>query len=185
MKLIYTAITSLDGFIEDSTGNFDWSVPDAEVHAFVNDLERPIGTYLLGRKMYDVMQVWETLPTEGEPPEIGDYAGIWLAAEKVVYSRTLTEVSSANTRIERDFDAATVKAIVESATRDASIGGPELAAHAFKAGLVDEVRLFVSPISVGGGKAALPQGIALPMRLMDERRFGNGVVYLRYDVLRD
>lgn len=184
MKLIYTAITSLDGYIEDANGNFDWSMPDAEVHAFVNDLERPVATYLLGRRMYDVMVVWETMPLEGEPPEIADYAGVWHGAEKVVYSRTLNEVSSAKTRIERNFDPTAVKAILAAAAGEVSIGGAELAGQALAAGLVDEVRLFISPVVVGGGKLALPAGLSAQLALTDERRFSNGVVYLRYDVLR-
>lgn len=184
VRLIYTAITSLDGFVEDSTGNFDWSMPDEEVHSFINDLERPVSTYLLGRRMYEVMVVWETMPTDGEPPAIGDYARIWSAAEKVVYSRTLQDVSSERTRIERNFDPTAVKAILAAATGEVSIGGAALAGQAMMAGLVDEVRLFISSVVVGGGKLALPGGLSAQLALTDERRFSNGVVYLRYDVLR-
>ncbi len=184
MNLIYTAITSLDGFIEDANGNFDWSMPDEEVHSYINDIERPIGTYLLGRRMYEVMVAWETMPLEGQPPEIGDYQEIWQAAEKVVYSRTLNEVSSTKTRIERNFVPSVMNALVASSTGDVSIGGPELAGHAFTAGLVDELRLFVSPVMVGSGKPALPSGLFLPLGLIDQRRFSNGVVYLRYEIRR-
>jgi dihydrofolate reductase len=182
MKLIYAAITSLDGYIEASTGNFDWSAPDEEVHQFVNDLERPIGTYLYGRRMYDVMSVWETMPFDDEGPAMRDYARLWRAAEKVVYSRTLAHPVTSKTRIEREFDPAAVAQLKTSAATDISIGGPELAALALKAGLVDELGLFVSPVVVGGGKPALPTGVFQKLRLVEERRFGNGVVYLSYEV---
>jgi dihydrofolate reductase len=172
--LSYTAITSLDGYTADEDGRFDWSAPDEEVHAFVNDLERPIGTYLLGRRMYEVLAVWETM--DDDEPVIRDYAQIWRAADKVVYSRTLDDVSSERTRIEREFDPEAVRRI----EGDVSIGGGELAAHAIRAGLVDELRLFVSPVVVGGGNPALPDGVRWKLELVDERRFGNGVVYLRY-----
>ncbi|HEX6936165.1 MAG TPA: dihydrofolate reductase family protein [Actinomycetes bacterium] len=179
-KLIYSAITSLDGYIEDEDGKFDWSAPDAEVHTFVNDLERPIGTYLYGRRMYDVMVAWETLALADQPPFTRDFAEIWRAAEKIVYSRTLVTVSSARTRIERDFDPDALRALKSSAGRDITVGGPELAAQAFRAGLVDECHLFVAPIVVGGGKQSLPDKVRLRFELLDERRFGNGTVHLRY-----
>jgi dihydrofolate reductase len=179
-RLIYSAIASLDGFTADEDGNFDWSAPDEEVHAFVNDLERPVGTYLYGRRMYDTMVVWETMPLEGEPPPIRDYAEIWRAADKVVYSRTLETPASARTRIEREFDPEAVRRMKEAADRDLGVGGPELAGQALAAGLVDEVSLFLCPIAVGGGTRALPAAVRLPLELLEERRFGNGVVYVRY-----
>ena len=177
-KLIYSAITSLDGYVADEDGNFDWSAPDEEVHAFVNDLERPIGTHLDGRRMYEVLVVWETM--DDEHPVMQDYAAIWQAADKVVYSRTLETVSSARTRIERDFDAEAVRGLKARAARDLSVGGPELAAQAIEAGLVDEIHLFVTPVLVGGGKRAVRDGVRANLELLDDRRFGNGVVYLRY-----
>ena len=156
-KLIYSAITSLDGYVADEDGNFDWAAPDEEVHAFVNDLERPVGTYLYGRRMYEVMVAWETPETfTDQEPVLQDYAEIWQAADKVVYSRTLETVSSARTRIERDFDPEAVRQMKAQAERDISVGGPGLAAEAIKAGLVDEYHLFVSPVVVGGGTRALP-----------------------------
>ena len=180
-ELIYSAITSLDGYVADAEGNFDWAEPDEEVHAFVNDLERPVGTYLLGRRMYEVMVAWESPEMLADrSPIIRDFAEIWQAAEKVVYSTTLETASSARTRIERDFDPATVRNMKARAERDLSIGGPGLAADAFRAGLVDECRLFLAPIVVGGGTPALPDDVRLPLELVDERRFGNGMVHLRY-----
>jgi dihydrofolate reductase len=180
-KLIYSTIVSLDGYIADEDGNFDWAAPDEEVHAFVNDLERPVGTYLYGRRMYDVMADWETAHTVADqPPYMRDYAEVWQAADKVVYSRTLDKVSSARTRIERDFDPEAVRRMKASAARDLSVGGPDLAAQALKAGLVDEYHLFLNPIVVGSGNQALPDNFRLELELLDERRFGNGVVYLRY-----
>lgn len=179
-KLIYSAITSLDGYIEDEDGNFDWSAPDEEVHTFFNELERPVGTYLYGRRMYDVMVAWETLALADQPPFARDFAEIWRAAEKIVYSRTLVTVSSARTRIERDFDPDALRALKSSAGRDITVGGPELAAQAFRAGLVDECHLFVAPIVVGGGKQCLPDKVRLHLELLDERRFGNGTVHLHY-----
>ena len=180
-KLIYSAITSLDGYIADQDGNFDWAVPDEEVHTFINELERPIGTYLYGRRMYEVMVYWETAHTlADQPPFIQDFAEIWQAADKIVYSKTLETVSTAKTRIERDFDPDAVRQIKASAGRDITVGGPELAAHAFKAGLVDECHLFITPIVVGGGKRCLPDNVRLELELLDERRFGNGMVFLHY-----
>jgi dihydrofolate reductase len=179
-KLIYAALASLDGFVADEDGNFDWAEPDADVHAFVNDLARPVGTMLLGRRMYDVLVAWETLETADEPTQIKDFAEIWRAADKVVYSKTLETVSSAKTRIERSFDPDAVRRMKEEAARDLSIAGPDLAAQAIEAGLVDEIQLFLSPIVVGGGTAALPKGVRVTLELLDERRFGNGTVFLRY-----
>jgi dihydrofolate reductase len=179
-KLIYSALASLDGYIEDEHGNFDWAEPDEEVHAFVNDLERPVGTYLYGRRLYETMVAWETMGFADEPPYIRDFAEIWRAADKIVYSKTLEAVSSARTRIERNFDPAAVQQMKATAERDLTVGGPDLAAHAFRAGLVDECHLFLAPIVVGGGKQALPSGVHLRLELLDERRFGNGTVHLRY-----
>ena len=179
-RLVYAAITSLDGYVADEEGSWDWSAPDEEVHAFVNELERPIATHLYGRRMYEVLVAWETMDTAGEPASIRDYAEIWRGAEKVVYSRTLEAASSERTRIEREFNPETVRAMKESADRDLSIGGPDLAAQALAAGLVDEVNLLLSPVIVGGGNPALPEGLRLDLTLLGERRFGNGVVHLQY-----
>ena len=180
-KLTYSAITSLDEYVADEHGNFDWAAPDEEVHAFVNDLERPIGTYLYGRRMYEVMAAWERPDRiAGQPAVAQDFAKIWRAADKVVCSRTLQTVSSARTRIERTFDADTVRQMKARAGRDISVGGPDLAAQAIKAGLVDEYHLFLTPVLVGAGKPALPDGVRLKLELLDERRFGNGVVHLHY-----
>ena len=179
-KLIYSAITSLDGYIEDEDANFDWAKPDEEVHTFINDLERPVGTYLYGRRMYETMVAWETVRLGDQPPFIQDFAEIWQAADKIVYSKTLEAVSSARTRIERDFDAEAVRQMKAAAGRDITVGGADLAAQAFKAGLVDECHLFVAPIVVGGGKQSLPNNVRLKLELLDERRFLKGMVHLRY-----
>lgn len=181
--LIYSAITSLDGYIEDVDGRFDWAMPDEEVHSFINDLERSVGTFLLGRRMYEIMQVWETDPNlAAESPLLRDYAEIWQTANKIVYSKTLAAVSTRKTRLERVFDPEAVRKLKGTASQDISIGGPELAAHAFHAGLVDECQLFLTPILVGGGKPSLPNDVRLKLELLEERRFGNGMVYLRYRV---
>jgi dihydrofolate reductase len=182
-KLVYMAVASLDGYIEDEDGKFDWAVPDEEVHTFINDLERPVGTHLLGRRMYDVLVYWETIALAGQPASIRDFAAIWRAADKIVYSKTLEQVSSARTRIERNFDPEAVRELKAAAARDLSIGGPALAARAFEAGLVDEVQLFLSPIVVGNGKRALPADVRVQLDLLDDRRFGNGVVHLHYRVI--
>ncbi len=180
-KLIYSAIESLDGYVADEEGKFDWSEPDDEVHSFINTLAAPVGTYLYGRRLYDVMAYWESPPGIADQPlYIQDFAEIWQAAEKVVYSRTLESVSTARTRIEREFDAEAVRQMKENADRDILIGGPELAAEAFRAGLVDELQLFVAPVVVGGGTKSLPEKVRLNLELLDERRFGNGTVYFRY-----
>ncbi|HEY7021083.1 MAG TPA: dihydrofolate reductase family protein [Ktedonobacterales bacterium] len=179
-RLIYSAIASLDGYIADENGDFDWAAPNEEVHAFVNDLERPIGTYLYGRRMYDVMVAWETMDTGDEPLVIRDYAQIWRAADKIVYSRTLEKATSARTRIVRDFDPEAIRQMKVNAERDISVGGPELAAQALKAGLVDEIHLLLTPIIVGGGTQALPDHVRLKLELLDERRFSSGVVHLHY-----
>jgi dihydrofolate reductase len=179
-KLIYSAITSLDGYVADEDGNFDWAEPDDEMHTFVNELERPVGTYLYGRRMYEVMVAWETMDLSEQPPFIRDYAEIWRAADKIVYSRTLETVSSARTRLERDFDLGSIRRMKTQAGADVSIGGPDLAAQAIEAGLVDECHLFLTPIVIGGGKRSLPNNVRLKLELLDERRFGNGVVHLHY-----
>jgi dihydrofolate reductase len=179
-KLIYSALASLDGYVADKDGKFDWAQPDEEVHAFVNDLDRSVGTFLLGRRMYEVLVYWETIALADQPPYIQDFAAIWRAADKIVYSRTLDEVSSARTRIEREFDPEAVRQLKAAAGRDLAVGGPELAAQAFKAGLVDECHLFVAPIVVGGGTQSLPDNVRLELELLDERRFRNGMVHLRY-----
>ena len=180
-KLIYSAITSLDGYVADENGNFDWAAPDEEVHRFVNDLERPIGTYLYGRRIYETMVYWETAHTlPDQSPVALDFAQLWQAADKIVYSKTLDTPSSARTRIERDFDPDAVRRMKASAERDISVGGPDFAAQAIKAGLVDEYHLFLTPIIVGGGKQSLPDNVRLELKLLDERRFGNGVVHLHY-----
>jgi dihydrofolate reductase len=179
-NLIYSTICSLDGYIADEDGNFDWAEPDEEVHAFVNDLDRPVGTYLLGRRMYEVLLAWETMNTEDEPPVIQDFARIWRAADKIVYSTTLETVSTARTRIARTFDPDAIGRLKAATEGDVSIGGPGLAAHAIRAGLVDEWHLFLLPAVVGGGTRSFPDGVRLNLELVDERRFGNGTVFLRY-----
>jgi dihydrofolate reductase len=182
-KLIYAAIASLDGYVEDADGGFDWAMPDGELHAFVNDLERPIGTYLYGRRMYETMRFWETAGTAaGEPAVFADYASIWRAAEKVVFSRTLQTTSSARTRIERAFDPDEIRRLKRSSPADISIGGAELAGHALRAGLVDECHLFLCPVVVGGGKRALPDAVRVSLELLATRRFPNGVVHLHHRV---
>jgi dihydrofolate reductase len=184
-KLIYSAIASLDGYVADEEGKFDWAEPDEKVHTFLNDLERPVGTYLFGRRMYDVLVVWETLDVAEQPSFIRDFAEIWRAADKIVYSRTLESVSSAKTRIERDFDAGAVRQLKAQVPGDIAVGGPELAGQAIKAGLVDELHLFLAPIVVGGGKQSLPDDVRLKLELLSERRFGNGFVFLRYRTADD
>jgi dihydrofolate reductase len=180
-KLIYSAITSLDGYVADKDGNFDWAAPDEDVHRFVNDLERPIGTYLYGRRMYETMVFWETAHTlADEPPVVRDYAQIWQTADKVVFSRTLETLSSARTRIERDFHPDAIRQIKARADRDLSVGGPDLAGQAIRAGLVDECHLFLNPVVVGGGNPSLPSDVRVKLELLDERRFDNGVVHLHY-----
>jgi dihydrofolate reductase len=179
-KLIYSAITSLEGYVADEDGKFDWAEPDEEVHSFVNDLYRPVGTFLFGRRMYEVLVAWETFSLADQPRYIQDFAEIWRAADKVVYSRTLETASSARTRIERDFDPDAVRQLKATAERDLSVGGPDLAAQALEAGLVDELHLVVAPVVVGGGNQALPDKVRFDLELLDERRFGNGMVHLRY-----
>ena len=180
-RLIYSAITSLDGYVADEEGKFAWAAPDEEVHRFVNELERPIGTYLYGRRMYDVMAFWETAQTAA-PTAGQEYAEIWRAADKIVYSTTLDTVSSARTRIERNFDPEAIEQLKASAPSDISVGGPELAGHALRAGLVDECHLFLHPVIVGGGTPVLPSDLRLGLELLDERRFEGGVVHVHYRV---
>jgi len=179
-RLIYSAIASLDGYTADEAGNFDWAAPDAELHAFVNDLERGVGTHLYGRRMYETMAVWETMDVSAEPDVMRDYAEIWRAADKVVYSRTLAAPSTPKTRIEREFDPEAIRRMKEAADRDVSVGGPGLAAHALRAGVVDEIQLLLVPVVVGGGTRALPEGLRAGLDLLDERSFASGAVYLRY-----
>jgi dihydrofolate reductase len=177
-KLIYSASASLDGYVADEDGKFDWAAPGEEVHSFINDLERPVGTFLYGRRMYEVMAVWETLADDA--PVMRDFAQLWRAADKVVYSRTLEAVSSARTRLERDFDPEAIRQLKSAAARDIGVGGSELAGQAIRAGLVDEIQLFLTPILVGGGKPALPDDVRVKLELLDERRLADGVVYLHY-----
>jgi dihydrofolate reductase len=180
-RLVYTAIASLDGYVEDATGSFAWAVPDAELHAYVNELERPLGTHLYGRRLYETMRYWEDQGDgPDDPPVSAEYAAIWRAAEKVVYSRKLEAAPTARTRIEREFEPTAVRALKEGAERDLGIGGAELAGRAFDAGLVDEVNLFLHPVAVGGGKPALQVAKRLDLELLDQRRFASGVVHLRY-----
>jgi dihydrofolate reductase len=179
--LIYSGILSLDGYVADSAGGFDWAAPDDEVHTYVNELERPVGTYLYGRRLYDVMVAWETMDTGPDQPRaVRDYAALWRAADKVVYSRSLEHVTSARTRLERDFDPARVDTMTAAAGSDVSVGGAGLAGAALRAGLVDEIRMFLCPVAVGGGTRFLPDGVRLDLTLVDERRFSGGVVHLRY-----
>ena len=180
-KLIYSAIASLDGYVASEEGTWEWSMPTEEVHAAVNDRARSQGTWLLGRRMYDVLVAWETL--DDPEPVLRDFAAIWRAADKVVYSRTLEAVRSRRTRIERAFDPEAVRALKAELDHDLNVGGPGLAAQALRAGLVDEIDLFLSPIVIGGGNPALPSGIEIPLELVAERRFANGVVHLRYRVV--
>jgi dihydrofolate reductase len=180
-KLIYMTIASLDGYVADEEGTFEWAAPGEEVHAFVNDLERPIGTHLYGRRLYEVMIGWETMDTlPDQTPAVLDFAAIWQAADKVVYSRTLEAPSTARTRIEREFDPEAVRRMKASADSDISIGGPNLAAEAIRAGLVDELHLLLHPIVIGGGTPSLPDGVRWGLELLAERRFANGVVHLHY-----
>lgn len=182
-KLIYSMITSLDGHIEDEHGGFDWAAPDEEVHSYVNELGSSVGTYLFGRRMYETMVYWETAHMIPDQPRVVlDWARQWQAAEKIVYSRTLAEPRSERTRIEREFDADAVRRLKADAERDIAVAGPELAAHAVRAGLVDEFQMIVCPVIVGGGKRFLPNSVRLDLELVEDRQFGNGVVVLRYTV---
>lgn len=180
-KLLYVINVSLDGYIADEDGKLDWTAPDEEYFAFINDLVRPVGMYLYGRRLYELMQVWETNPAAAPPvPAAREFAKLWQAADKVVYSRTLQAAATTRTRLERDFDPQAVRHLKAAAERDLTVGGPTLGAQAITAGLVDEVHLFVWPVVVGGGTRVLPDGVRLRLELLDERRFGSGAVYLRY-----
>jgi dihydrofolate reductase len=180
-KLIYLAIASADGYVEDAEGSFGWAAPDEAVHRFVGDLERPIGTYLYGRRMYATMLYWETAHTvPGQPPWIQEYADIWQAASKIVFSATLESVSSARTRIERSFDPVVIERLKSATGHDMTVGGAGLAGQAIRAGLVDELQLFLVPVIVGGGKRALPDDVRSDLELLDTHRFASGTVYLRY-----
>jgi dihydrofolate reductase len=181
-KLIYVANTSLDGYTEDRDGNFDWGVPDEEYFGFINDLERSVGTYLYGRRMYETMVFWETAPVADQPPWIADFTNIWRAADKVVFSRTLGSVSSGRTTLERDFDVEAVRGMKAGAAHDLTVGGADLAAQAFAAGLVDECHLFFWPVILGGGKHALPSHARLDLQLLNERRSRNGVIQAHYRI---
>ena len=178
--LIYSAMTSIDGYVADERGKFGWAEPDGEVHAFINDLERSVGTHLYGRRMYEVLVAWETLELSGQPAHIRDYAEIWRASDKIVYSSALEQVSSARTTLERAFDAPAVRQLKESATRDLAIGGPGLAAAAFAAGLVDELHHFVAPVTVGAGTSGLPSSGLTRYELLEHRRVGGGTTFARY-----
>jgi dihydrofolate reductase len=182
-SLIYSAIASLDGYVEDEHGNFDWAAPDEEVHAFVNDLERPVGTYLYGRRMYETMVFWETAGLADDDPDvIRDFGSLWRAADKIVFSKTLTSVTTARTRTEREFDPGSIRRLKQSGDADLSVGGAELAGQALAAGLVDEIQLFLVPVIVGGGKRALPADVQARLRLIGTRGFASGVVYAHYEV---
>jgi dihydrofolate reductase len=182
-RLIYSAIASLDEYVEDEHGKFDWARPDEEVHAFVNELERPIGTYLYGRRMYETMLYWETVSTGADQsPVIRDFAELWRAADKIVYSRTLQTTSTARTRVEREFNPDAIRALKRTSQADITVGGAELAGQAIASGLVDECHLLLAPVLVGGGKRALPAGVRAQLELVDERPFANGVVHLRYSL---
>jgi len=181
-RLTYLMLASLDGYVVDEQGNFDWAEPDEKVHLLVNELQRQVGTHLYGRRMYQVLVAWDTISFDDQPSFIRDYAGIWRSADKVVYSSTLDSVSSSRTRIERSFDPTAVREMKATAERDLSIGGPHLAAEALRAGLVDEISLFLAPVIIGGGTRALPGGLRLDLELVDERRFDNGFVFVRHRV---
>ena len=183
-KLIYIANSSLDGYTEDLDGGIDWGVPDEEYFSFINDIERPIGTYLYGRRMYETMVYWETAPVADEPPWIADFTDIWRAAGKVVFSKTLPSVASAKTTLQRAFDAETIRRMKVGETHDLTVGGADLAAQAFGAGLVDECHLFFWPVVLGGGKHALPRQMRLELQLLGERCSRNGVTHLHYRVKR-
>ena len=183
-KLIYIANASLDGYIEDRDGGIDWGAPDEEYFGFINDLQRPVGTYLYGRRMYEAMIYWETAPIADQPPWVVDFTNMWRAADKVVFSKTLASVSSGRTTLEREFNVEAIRRMKADETRDLTVGGADLAAQAFGAGLVDECHLFFWPVVLGGGKHALPGQARLDLQLLNERRSGSGVVHLHYSVAR-
>jgi dihydrofolate reductase len=182
-KLIYSSITSLDGYIEDQDGNFEWAAPDDQVSSFLNDLERDVGTYLNGRRMYETMVYWEQDPVvAGEPDCVRECRELWRAADKIVFSKSLDTVSATRTRLEREFDPSAIKSLKDSLVRDITVAGPDLATQALRAGLVDECQLFLTPTLVGSGKASMPSDIRLDLELLDEHRFQSGVAYLRYRI---
>ena len=182
-KLIYIANTSLDGYCEDRDGGIDFGAPDEEYFGLINHLEHSVGTYLYGRRMYEAMVYWETAPVADQPPWIAEFTDIWRAADKVVFSKTLTSLPSERTSLEREFDIETIQRMKDGATRDLTVGGADLASHAVAAGLVDEYHLFVWPVVVGGGKQALATKARLDLQLLGERRLGSGVVHLHYGIL--
>jgi dihydrofolate reductase len=182
-RLIYSPTCSLDGYVADSEGKWDWSVPDEEVHTFINELQRQLRTHLYGRRMYEVLCAWEDMDLTGQPSYIADFAEIWRDTDKIVFSRTLEAATTARTRIERDFDPRKLRRLKETAGHDLLVAGPELAGQALKAGLVEEIQLLLAPAIVGGGTRALPDDVRLDLELLEERRFGNGTVHLRYRVV--
>jgi dihydrofolate reductase len=179
-KLKYAIITSLDGYVADEDGNFDWAMPSEEVHAFFNDIVRNVGTSLIGRKMYEVMKVWDTIPTDGDSPAMNDYAKMWRTIKKVVYSTSLTEVTTADTSLERSFDPSAIQKLVAESDKDFDIGGPHLASTAIKAGIVDEYHQIIVPVIIGGGNYWLPKDVKSELELVDVRKFENGFVHLQY-----
>jgi dihydrofolate reductase len=182
-KLIYSMITSLDGYVSDSNGNFDWGAPAEELHRFINEHFASLGTYLYGRNMYEVMMFWATAHTIPDlPPHELEYARTWQAANKIVYSSTLTEVTTERTRLEKTFDPEAVRRLKAESDHDLSVDGPHFAAQAIRAGLVDEYQLFIGPVIVGGGNRFFPEDVRVDLELLDERRFSNDVVFLRYRV---
>jgi dihydrofolate reductase len=184
-KLVYSMIVSLDGYVNDAQGQFGWGAPDEELHVFIGEQSRSLGTYLYGRRIYETMLFWETAHTLPDaPPFVVEYAQVWQAAEKVVHSTTLQDVASARSRLVRSFDPEAVGELKAASPLDVSVHGPHLAAHALRAGLVDEVQLYVAPVLVGGGTRFFPDDVQLDLELLDQRRFGGGVLYLRYGVQR-
>jgi dihydrofolate reductase len=180
-RLVYAVLASLDGYVADEAGNFDWAAPGEDVHRFINELERSVGTYLFGRRLYEIMAVWQDFPDiEQEPEVIGEYAAIWQSADKIVYSETLAAVTTPKTRLDRSFDPQSVRAMVTDQEQDVSIGGPTLASHALRAGIVDDIHLFIVPHIVGGGTPCWPAGLPLQLDLAEQERFSDGTVYLHY-----
>ena len=182
-KLIYAVNTSVDGFMEDQDGNFGWTEPNDEVFKFITDLMRPIGTHLLGRRMYETMMVWETDPKFAAESSLKrDFAEVWQAANKIVFSTTLENLPTRKTQLMRSFEPETIRQLKANSEHDILIEGPEIASHAFRAGLIDECHLFILPVVVGGGKSAIPNNLRLNLELLEEQHFGNGTVYLRYRI---
>ena len=179
-KLIYLITTSLDGFVADKNGDFEWAMPSEEVHAFVNDIVRNVGTSLIGRNMYEIMKVWDTIPTDGDSEAMNDYAKIWRAAKKIVYSTSLTDITITNATIEQSFDPGTIQKLVAESDKDFDIGGPHVAAEAIKAGIVDEYHQIIVPELIGSGNYWLPKDVKSKLKLVDLRKFENGFVHLQY-----